>query len=63
MFFPSPQAVSQKLLFLTEHSPPFQFTSESNNVAGLSTTVIQEVLKLTPYDYDFKIFPWSRSFF
>lgn len=63
MFFSSTQAVSQKLLFLTEHSPPFQFTSESNNVAGLTTTVIQEALKLTPYDYDVKIFPWSRSFF
>jgi polar amino acid transport system substrate-binding protein len=55
--------VQQELLFLTEHSPPYQFTSESNYVEGLSTTVIQEALKLTPYDYDFKIFPWSRSFF
>jgi polar amino acid transport system substrate-binding protein len=63
MFVASTQAGVHKLLFLTEHSPPFQFTNESNNVAGLTTTVIQEALKLTSYDYDVKIFPWSRSFF
>jgi polar amino acid transport system substrate-binding protein len=63
MFVASTQAASQKLLFLTEHSPPFQFTNESNNVAGLTTTVIEEALKLTSYDYDIKIFPWARSFF
>ena len=45
------------------HSPPFQFTNESNNVEGLTTTVIEEALKLTSYDYDVKIFPWARSFF
>ena len=52
----------QKLLFVTEHSPPFQFISESNDVAGFTTKVIQAALKLTPYQYQVKIYPWSRSF-
>jgi len=63
MFATTSQAGSQKLLLLTEHSPPYQFVSKSNKVEGLTTKVIQEALKLTPYQYKMKIYPWSRSFF
>lgn len=63
MFTTTIQAGSQKLLLLTEHSPPYQFVSKSNKVEGLTTKVIQAALKLTPYQYKMKIYPWSRSFF
>jgi polar amino acid transport system substrate-binding protein len=56
-------AAPQNLLFVTEHSPPFQFISELNNVDGFSTQIIEAALKLTPYDYQIIIYPWSRSFF
>jgi len=52
----------QTLLFVTEHSPPFQFLNKSNDVEGFTTKVIREALKLTPYQYQIKIYPWSRSF-
>jgi polar amino acid transport system substrate-binding protein len=61
--FTTTQVASQEILLVTEHSPPFQFISKSNNVEGFSTKVIQAALELTPYQYDIKIYPWSRSFF
>jgi len=60
---PIAQAASQPLLFVTEHSPPFQFMGESNDVDGFTTEIVKEALKLTPYQYQIKIYPWSRSFF
>jgi len=62
IFIASSQATSQKLLFVTEHSPPFQFLNKSNNVEGFTTKVIEAALKLTPYQHQTKIYPWSRSF-
>ena len=56
------QAEPQKLLFVTEHSPPFQFLSKHNNVEGITTKLIEAALQLTPYQYQIKIYPWSRSF-
>jgi len=56
------QVNAQALLFVTEHSPPFQFLNQSNGVEGFTTKVIKEALKLTPYQYHIKIYPWSRSF-
>jgi polar amino acid transport system substrate-binding protein len=56
------KTMSQELLFVTEHSPPFQFINKSKNVEGLSTKIIQAALKLTPYRHKIKIYPWSRSF-
>lgn len=56
------QASSHQLLFVTEHSPPFQFLNKSKNVDGFTTKAIQAALKLTPFQYKIKIYPWSRSF-
>jgi len=56
-------ATPQKLLFVTEHSPPYQFLSKSNNVEGFTTKIIQAALELTPYQYEISIYPWSRSFY
>lgn len=57
------QVAAQELLFVTEHSPPFQFHGRLNNVEGLTTNVIQAALKLTPYQSKIDIYPWSRSFY
>jgi len=63
IFTVSTQAAHQKLLFVTEHSPPYQFLSQSNDVEGFAAKVIQAALELTPYQYEISIYPWSRSFF
>lgn len=62
IFIVKATAASQELLFVTEHSPPFQFITESKGVGGFSTEVIEAALKLTPYTYQIKIYPWFRSF-
>jgi polar amino acid transport system substrate-binding protein len=61
-FVGSSQAATQNLLFVTEHSPPYQFLSKSNAVGGVTTKILQAALKLTPYHYRINIYPWSRSF-
>jgi polar amino acid transport system substrate-binding protein len=62
IFTVSIQAAPQKLTFVTEHLPPFQFLSKSNNVEGFTTKVIEAALTLTPYQYQIKIYPWSSAF-
>jgi len=57
------QAAPQQLMLVTEHFPPFQFVSQSEHVDGFATKLIEAALKLTPYQYQVKIYPWSRSFF
>ncbi|MCO4797965.1 MAG: transporter substrate-binding domain-containing protein [Colwelliaceae bacterium] len=53
---------STELQIVTEHSPPYQIIDETGNVAGLTTEIVHAALALTPYKYDIKIYPWSRSF-
>ncbi|MGJ8692582.1 MAG: substrate-binding periplasmic protein [Thalassotalea sp.] len=61
-FIISTQISAQSLLFVTEHSPPFQFLNKSNQVDGFTTEVVEAALALTPYEYQIKLYPWSRSF-
>jgi polar amino acid transport system substrate-binding protein len=53
---------STELSIVTEHSPPYQIIDKSGNVAGLTTEVVRAALAITPYKYEIKIYPWSRSF-
>jgi polar amino acid transport system substrate-binding protein len=62
IFTASVQAANQKLFFVTENLPPYQFTNQSNDVDGVATEIIQAALKLTPYRYQIKIYPWSTAF-
>jgi polar amino acid transport system substrate-binding protein len=62
IFSASTQAANQKLFFVTENLPPYQFISKSNDVDGVATKIIQAALKLTPYRYQINIYPWSTAF-
>jgi polar amino acid transport system substrate-binding protein len=62
IFSSTVKASSQDLLFVTEHSPPFQFHTKANDVDGLTIRIMQAALELTPFHYQMKIYPWSRSF-
>lgn len=62
IFVANIHAETTELLFVTEHTPPYQYYNKSEEVDGFTTKIIHEALKLTPYKYQIKIFPWSRSF-
>ena len=62
IFTATAKASSQELLFVTEHTPPYQFHTKSNDVDGLTIKIIQSALELTPFQYQIKIYPWPRSF-
>jgi len=50
------------LHLVTEHSPPYQELNAAGKVNGFTSEIIKAALKQTPYEYDLKIYPWSRSF-
>lgn len=51
-----------KLTIVTEHSPPYQMFDSSNNVVGLTTSIVEAALARTDINYQISIYPWSRSF-
>ena len=61
-FTTSRSATAEELQFVTEHSPPYQFLTKSNQVPGLTTKIVEDALALTSFQYQIKIYPWSRSF-
>jgi len=50
-----------QLLFVTEYLPPFQVQKE-NGVTGFATEVLKAASNYTPYQVQFEIYPWSRSY-
>jgi len=52
---------AEKLTVYTEEFPPFNFT-ENKKITGLSTEIIQAVMKKAGLDYSIKSFPWARSY-
>jgi polar amino acid transport system substrate-binding protein len=50
-----------QLLFVTENLPPFQIIKEKK-ITGFATEVLKSALKYTPYQVQFELFPWSRSY-
>ncbi|MDG1750298.1 MAG: transporter substrate-binding domain-containing protein [Thalassotalea sp.] len=53
---------SAELLFVTEHSPPYQYLNKSGNIDGLTAEIVHAALAQTPLKYKLKIYPWSRAF-
>jgi len=51
-----------KLVIVTEHSPPYQILNKKGNVEGFATQIIDALLAQTPIQYQIEIYPWSRSF-
>jgi polar amino acid transport system substrate-binding protein len=50
-----------KLNIVTEHLAPFQIVS-ADEIGGLSTEIVETVLKASGYDYVIEAHPWSMSF-
>jgi len=46
---------------VSEHLPPFQIEAD-NKVTGFATEVVSAAMEKTPYSYNIKIYPWSRSY-
>jgi polar amino acid transport system substrate-binding protein len=50
-----------KLNIVTEHLAPFQIVS-ADEIGGLSTEIVETVLKASGYQYVIEAHPWSMSF-
>ncbi len=53
--------LAEPLTVYTEEFPPYNFTRDGT-VQGVSTQVIEAVLKRAGFDYQLKSLPWARSF-
>ncbi len=52
-----------KVAVVTEEMAPYNFTDEKDkSVKGLSTELVQEILKRANIDYQIDVFPWARSY-
>jgi len=52
---------AQKLMVLTEEVPPFNYTFNSK-ITGVSTDIVNVVLKKTNYEYKISSLPWARAY-
>ncbi|GGF58799.1 hypothetical protein GCM10011332_10470 [Terasakiella brassicae] len=53
---------SEDLLFFTEQYPPYNFTGPNGKVSGISTEIVQEIMKRTGFAYRLKLTPWKRAY-
>ncbi len=51
----------QVLQIVTEEYPPYNYT-ENGKVTGLSTEIVEAVLKETGLKGEIKVFPWARAY-
>lgn len=49
------------ITFVTENLPPYQMLIQGE-ISGFATEIITEALKQTDFDYQIKLYPWSRSY-
>ena len=54
-------AQAQSITFLTEHNPPFNF-AQDGKPAGISTDVVNEMIKRAGIKASFEILPWDRAY-
>lgn len=53
---------AQKITVVTEEYPPYNFLDSKKKVSGMSTDVVEEVLKRAKLDYHLDIYPWARAY-
>ncbi len=59
----TPSALAEKISVVTEEMAPYNFVNEKDKtVAGLSTELVQEVLRRARIDYQIDVYPWARSY-
>ncbi len=52
---------SQVLTFYTEELPPFNMT-EKGRITGVSTDVVEAVMRRTGLSYEIESYPWARTY-
>ncbi len=52
---------AQKLTIYTEEFAPYNFT-EGNKIVGVSTEVVEAVMKEAGLDYEIASYPWARTY-
>lgn len=55
-------AAAQRIDVLTEEYPPYNYRDSDNQIAGLSTEVVREVLKRAKIEYSMTLYPWARTY-
>jgi polar amino acid transport system substrate-binding protein len=55
-------AFAQKITVVTEEYPPYNFLDSNKKVSGMSTDVVEEVLRRAKLDYHLEIYPWARAY-
>ncbi len=53
---------AQKITVVTEEYPPYNFLNSDKKVSGVSTEIVEAVLKRTKLDYSLNIYPWARAY-
>lgn len=53
---------AQKITVVTEEYPPYNYLDSNKKVSGLSTDVVEEVLKRAKFEYQLGIYPWARAY-
>jgi len=57
------QAKAEKIIFYTENYPPYSFVNEqTNQIDGLSTEIVREIMHRLDIDYQIKMAPWKRGY-
>ncbi len=52
---------AEKILVVTEDWPPYNYI-ENNKITGISTQIVEMILKEAGIDYEIKVYPWARAF-
>lgn len=55
-------AFAQKITVVTEEYPPFNYLDSAKKITGMSTDVVEEVLKRAKIDYQLGMYPWARAY-
>ena len=55
-------AWAQKVTVVTEEYPPYNYLDASKKITGISSDVVEEVLKRAKLDYQLGIYPWARAY-
>lgn len=53
---------AEKIHVVTEEYPPYNYMDASKKISGVSTEVVENVLKRANQDYQLSLYPWARSY-
>lgn len=55
-------ALADSIRVVTEEYPPFNYTDETGQIAGVSTAIVREALQRARPDYKIESNAWARSY-